>query len=194
MARYLHRTCPRCNGYVGIVLREPGRNTPLQAVNGHCLECGYRLAWLMIHSKQVSRTVSLFAWRKTHRKRGVQPLRIFRENSTYCCVVEELESKTKVQVANLFNRSTDIPTQEVVHLFAECGVIELKISRISYIIQGHCNDHGVKRVATVVDLFQDTHFAAQRSLVSSGDSPFRRPITNPALTHQGVVSELHIST
>jgi hypothetical protein len=24
MARYLARACPRCNGYVGIVIREPG--------------------------------------------------------------------------------------------------------------------------------------------------------------------------
>jgi hypothetical protein len=109
-------------------------------------------------------------------------------------MLRELESKTKVQVANFFNRPTDVPSKEVVDLFAECGVVEPKISRISYIIQSHCNDYRVKRVATVVDLFQDTHFAAQRSLVSSGDSPFWRPITSPALTHQGVVSELHIST
>jgi hypothetical protein len=45
-------TCPRCNGYVGIVLHEPGRNTPLQAVNGHCLGCGYRLAWIVIRGKR----------------------------------------------------------------------------------------------------------------------------------------------
>jgi len=51
MARYLCRDCPRCDGYLGIVLREPGRNTPLQAVNGHCLQCGYRLAWIVIRGK-----------------------------------------------------------------------------------------------------------------------------------------------
>jgi hypothetical protein len=27
MAKYLCRSCPRCSGYVDIVLREPGRNT-----------------------------------------------------------------------------------------------------------------------------------------------------------------------
>jgi hypothetical protein len=48
MAKYLQRSCPSCNGYVGIALGEPGRNTPLQAVNGQCLECGYRLAWIVI--------------------------------------------------------------------------------------------------------------------------------------------------
>jgi hypothetical protein len=31
MARYLARACRRCNGYVGIVIREPGREVPLQA-------------------------------------------------------------------------------------------------------------------------------------------------------------------
>jgi hypothetical protein len=48
MAKYLARSCPRCNGYLGIVLREPGRNVPLQAVNGHCLRCDYRMAWIVI--------------------------------------------------------------------------------------------------------------------------------------------------
>ena len=32
---------PRCNGHPVIVLREPGRNIPLQAINGHCLDCSY---------------------------------------------------------------------------------------------------------------------------------------------------------
>jgi hypothetical protein len=34
MATYLARPCPRCNGYLSIVLREPGRNMPVRAVNG----------------------------------------------------------------------------------------------------------------------------------------------------------------
>ena len=54
MAKYLQRSCPRCHGYVGIVLREPGRNTSLQTVNGHCLGCGYRLAWIVIRGKRDS--------------------------------------------------------------------------------------------------------------------------------------------
>jgi len=55
MAKYLYRSCPRCNGYLGIVMREPGRNMPLQAVNGHCLGCGYRLAWIVIRGKRYPR-------------------------------------------------------------------------------------------------------------------------------------------
>jgi hypothetical protein len=52
MARYLVRTCPRCNGYVGIVIREPGRNVPVQAVNGRCNQCSYRMAWIVIGRKR----------------------------------------------------------------------------------------------------------------------------------------------
>ena len=52
MATYLARPCPRCNGYLGIVLREPGRNMPVRAVNGLCLKCGYRLAWIVIRGKR----------------------------------------------------------------------------------------------------------------------------------------------
>ena len=33
------------------MLREPGRNTPLQAVNGHCLACGYRMSWIVIRGR-----------------------------------------------------------------------------------------------------------------------------------------------
>jgi C4-type Zn-finger protein len=52
-AKYLQRSCPRCDGYVGIVLRDAGHNTQLQAVNGHCLGCGYRLAWIVIRGKRM---------------------------------------------------------------------------------------------------------------------------------------------
>ena len=32
MARWLTRNCPRCTGHIGIILREPSENTPLQTV------------------------------------------------------------------------------------------------------------------------------------------------------------------
>jgi hypothetical protein len=54
MARHLARACPRCNGYVGIVIHEPGRNVPLQAVNGRCTSCSYRMAWIVISGKGLS--------------------------------------------------------------------------------------------------------------------------------------------
>jgi hypothetical protein len=37
------------------VLREPGRNMPVRAVNGHRLKCGYRLAWIVIKGNQAAR-------------------------------------------------------------------------------------------------------------------------------------------
>ena len=45
MAKYLARSCPKCNGYLGIVVPEGKAKTPVQAINGRCLKCGYRLAW-----------------------------------------------------------------------------------------------------------------------------------------------------
>ena len=54
MATYLARSCPKCDGYLGIVLPEPGRNVPVRAVNGHCLKCDYRLAWIVIKGKRAA--------------------------------------------------------------------------------------------------------------------------------------------
>lgn len=51
MARYLARACLRCDGYVGIVIREPERNLTLQAVNGRCTRCSYRMARSVIRGK-----------------------------------------------------------------------------------------------------------------------------------------------
>jgi hypothetical protein len=56
MVRDLARACPRCNGPVKLTLREPGRNTRLQAVNGHCLRCAYRFAWIVIRGNRGRRT------------------------------------------------------------------------------------------------------------------------------------------
>jgi len=43
MARYLARSCPRSNGYFGIVIREPGRKVAVQAGNGAALNVP--IAW-----------------------------------------------------------------------------------------------------------------------------------------------------
>ena len=48
MARYLAIACPRCNGYVGIVIRDLARNVPVEAVNGRCTRCPDRMAWILI--------------------------------------------------------------------------------------------------------------------------------------------------
>ena len=48
MAKYLQRSCPKCNGYLGIVVPERKAKMPVQAINGRCLKCGYRLAWVLV--------------------------------------------------------------------------------------------------------------------------------------------------
>ena len=48
ITKYLARNCPRCAGYLEIVLQKSDYNTRLQGINGHCLDCGYRLAWILV--------------------------------------------------------------------------------------------------------------------------------------------------
>ena len=43
--------CPKCDGYLGIVVTERKAKTPLQAIDGRCLKCGYRLAWVLVLGK-----------------------------------------------------------------------------------------------------------------------------------------------
>jgi hypothetical protein len=49
MAKYLCRSCPKCNGYLGIVVPERKAKMPVQAINGRCLKCGYSLAWVLFN-------------------------------------------------------------------------------------------------------------------------------------------------
>src|SRR6266403_5898171 len=51
MAKYLKRSCPKCNGYLGIVVPERKAKMPVQAINGRCLKCDYRLAWFLVRRK-----------------------------------------------------------------------------------------------------------------------------------------------
>jgi len=51
MAKYLQRSCPKCGGYLGIVIPERKAKIPVQAINGRCLKCGYRLAWVVVRGK-----------------------------------------------------------------------------------------------------------------------------------------------
>jgi len=53
MARYLARECPQCKGYLGVVVPERKPKLPVQATNGHCAQCGYGLAWIVIHGRSV---------------------------------------------------------------------------------------------------------------------------------------------
>ena len=48
MTKYLARACPRCGGYVDVMMRKPEHNIPVQAVNGRCVKCGYRMTWIVV--------------------------------------------------------------------------------------------------------------------------------------------------
>jgi hypothetical protein len=52
---YMQHTYPKCNGYLGIVVPELKAKTPVQAINGRCLKCGYRLAALLVLGKRLTR-------------------------------------------------------------------------------------------------------------------------------------------
>jgi hypothetical protein len=51
MDRYLTHNCPRCRGLMGVVVQRP-KGTTLQAVNGKCLRCRHRLAWIVIRGNR----------------------------------------------------------------------------------------------------------------------------------------------
>src|ERR671911_426922 len=69
MTKYLARSCPRCYGYLGIVLRQPARHTPVQTINGECLECGYRLALILVQSRQLACRSALVGHHRMAKKR-----------------------------------------------------------------------------------------------------------------------------
>ncbi len=52
MSRRLARICPRCSGYLGVVLgkRSPKSNT--QSVNGSCVVCSHKMHWTLVHGPQ----------------------------------------------------------------------------------------------------------------------------------------------
>jgi hypothetical protein len=54
MKRDLYRTCPRCSGYVGIILHDPDVDEELKAVHGNCVQCSYRMSWLVIRGRRRS--------------------------------------------------------------------------------------------------------------------------------------------
>ena len=48
MAPLLRQILPALRSYVGITMREPQKNAPVQAVNGRCVGRRYRLAWIVV--------------------------------------------------------------------------------------------------------------------------------------------------
>lgn len=52
MARNIARICPRCNGYLGVVLGERSRKSMTQSVNGSCIVCSHKLTWTLVHGSR----------------------------------------------------------------------------------------------------------------------------------------------
>jgi C4-type Zn-finger protein len=51
MAKYLARTCPVCKGYLGVIIQPDEAENSVQAIDAHCLNCGYRIAWKLIRRR-----------------------------------------------------------------------------------------------------------------------------------------------
>jgi len=49
MAKYLARSCPKCRGYLGIVIAEAD-NDNVKPISAYCTTCGYEIAWALIRS------------------------------------------------------------------------------------------------------------------------------------------------
>jgi hypothetical protein len=49
MSRRIARICPRCNGYLGVVLGKRSPKSKTQSVNGSCVVCSHKLNWTLIH-------------------------------------------------------------------------------------------------------------------------------------------------
>jgi len=45
---------PKCDGYLGIVVPERKAKLLVQAINGRCLKCGYRLTWVVVSGKRLT--------------------------------------------------------------------------------------------------------------------------------------------
>lgn len=49
MPRNIARICPRCNGYLGVVVGERSRKSTTQSVNGSCIVCSHKMTWTLVH-------------------------------------------------------------------------------------------------------------------------------------------------
>jgi hypothetical protein len=53
VSKYLQPSCPNRNSYLGIVVPERKCRSRVQAINGRCLKCGYRLALVVVRGKHL---------------------------------------------------------------------------------------------------------------------------------------------
>jgi hypothetical protein len=53
MAPLLRQILPALRSYVGITMRAPQKNAPVQAVNGRCVGYRYWLAWIVVKGNKL---------------------------------------------------------------------------------------------------------------------------------------------
>ena len=58
MLKYLYRDCPKCNDYLGVVVRDPPEPMREVPIDAHCVVCGFKLGWkLVLGGRQREREV-----------------------------------------------------------------------------------------------------------------------------------------
>ena len=52
MAKYLYRSCPKCNDYLGVIVPELTEPVTVIPIHARCLRCGFKLAWKVISGRK----------------------------------------------------------------------------------------------------------------------------------------------
>ena len=52
MAKYLYRSCPKCNDYLGVVVPDPPEAVTVVPIDARCLRCNFKLAWKVISGRK----------------------------------------------------------------------------------------------------------------------------------------------
>jgi len=52
MLKYLYRDCPKCNDYLGVVVRDPPEPMREVPIDAHCVVCGFKLGWKLVLGKR----------------------------------------------------------------------------------------------------------------------------------------------
>ncbi len=52
MTNYLYRTCPRCQDYLGVVVRDPPEPLREIPIDAYCVVCGFKLGWRLVLGKK----------------------------------------------------------------------------------------------------------------------------------------------
>jgi len=54
MAKYIPHTCPKCGGYLGVIIPDPLEPTSEIPVDATCSRCGFNLLWKIVTGKWIT--------------------------------------------------------------------------------------------------------------------------------------------